>query len=375
MNARFKRAPSSDCCVSELKRSGSSTGLHRRVNEIRYSHNMTSLTENTRKNMSTRSCAWFWVSSVLITVVVWSDSVCRADAPPNVALAKGAWVGNYHRTGPVQAYLTLSRSSTGAVTVSIVARGNPSPIGTMVATDCTVKAEGRPSDGTLAAMVVPLEANEVSVTAESLKDSPAHVKVQLDAGHLKVVSDYSGCGVGATLDGDYVPGGRGAILRPNRPLPVVTKFDITRAGFGSVAANATVAAVHATFAGAVLRAKPENDMVRIEIVGSGIAFGVPQAAAPSASKLSWDNLNPDTHMTFLETTSPRFSTAEGVRVGMTLSAVSQVLGLPKVVHEGPVSWAHFPLDPPQYPVLYRLTKEPNPKIAAIRKRVVPIPEK
>jgi len=328
--------------------------------------------------MRWRFSAWFLASSVWVTAFVLTDTVCLAAAAPEAAPAAATWSGNYHRARPALADLTLSQTSVGAIKVSIVAGGAPTgPKGGGTAADCTVQAEGRPSGGTLVAMVVPFNANGMTVTAADLKAAPSHVKVQLSGGHLTVESDFSGCGLGATVDGEYVPGGRGAVLTPNTPVASTKSSDITRTGMGGLPANATIAAIHASFAGTSLVATPEKGMVRIEIVGSGIAFGVAQAAAPSASKPSWESLSPDTRVTFLETTSPRFVTGDGVHVGMTLSEASDRLGSAQIVHDGQTSWARFAEESRDYdyPLSYRITQGARPTIDAIRMGASPAPAK
>ena len=176
--------------------------------------------------MRWRSSTWLWASSMLITVFVRADSAWSA-APLEVAPAAApapstTWSGNYHRVGPALADLTLVPTSGETVKVSIVAGGEPR--GGATAADCTVQAEGRPSGDTLDAMVTPFDANGMTVTAAELKAAPSRVKVQLKGGHLKVESNFDGCGLGATLDGDYVPGGKGAVLTPNSPVADSTKF-------------------------------------------------------------------------------------------------------------------------------------------------------
>lgn len=110
------------------------------------------------------------------------------------AVARPDPAGNYVRTTPAPARLTLA--PTGSDLWQVTLSGGGRPDGAATGADCLVEAEGALQAGVLRAKIASAR--------------PAGLEIRLSTGAARVSTDYQGCGVGVDLNGTY---------RRERPAP------------------------------------------------------------------------------------------------------------------------------------------------------------
>jgi hypothetical protein len=102
------------------------------------------------------------------------------------ALAASASAGRYERTRPSKSDLTVSRSG-DQWKITLKGAGNPSSAGAAAA-DCEMQAVGKLKGDVLTAKVVPFEGDDITVSADQLKDGNHLFIVKFDNRGARVTS-------------------------------------------------------------------------------------------------------------------------------------------------------------------------------------------
>jgi hypothetical protein len=113
--------------------------------------------------------------------------------------------GKYQRIRPSKSDMTVTRAG-DQWKITLKGAGDPMPAGAAAA-DFEMEAVGALKDGVLIANVVPFQGDDISVSADDLKEGKHLFVVKFDNRGARVTSqDVSFCGSGADLLGLY---GRG----------------------------------------------------------------------------------------------------------------------------------------------------------------------
>jgi hypothetical protein len=118
------------------------------------------------------------------------------------AYSKADIAGRYERTRPSKSDLTVTRSG-DQWKITLKGAGDPSSAGAAAA-DCEMEAVGKLKGDVLTAKVVPFEGDDITVSADQLKDGNHLFIVKFDNRGARVTSqDVSFCGIGSDLLGRY----------------------------------------------------------------------------------------------------------------------------------------------------------------------------
>jgi hypothetical protein len=114
------------------------------------------------------------------------------------AYSKADIAGRYERTRPSKSDLTVTRSG-DQWKITLKGAGDPSSAGAAAA-DCEMEAVGKLKGDVLTAKVVPFEGDDITVSADQLKDGNHLFIVKFDNRGARVTSqDVSFCGIGSDL--------------------------------------------------------------------------------------------------------------------------------------------------------------------------------
>jgi hypothetical protein len=118
------------------------------------------------------------------------------------AYSKADIAGRYERTRPSKSDLTVTRSG-DQWKITLKGAGDPSSAGAAAA-DCEMEAVGKLKGDVLTAKVVPFEGDDITVSADQLKDGNHLFIVKFDnRGARLTTQDVSFCGLGSDLLGRY----------------------------------------------------------------------------------------------------------------------------------------------------------------------------
>ena len=131
----------------------------------------------------------------IVAFVATLAASASADSKADVA-------GRYERTRPSKSDLTVTRSG-DQWKITLKGAGDPSSAGAAAA-DCEMQAVGKLKGDVLTAKVVPFEGDDITVSADQLKDGDHLFIVKFDNRGARVTSqDVSFCGIGSDLLGQY----------------------------------------------------------------------------------------------------------------------------------------------------------------------------